>query len=397
MSRYPAWSRQWAASITRVVLPSVVLSAALVVPVWGIPSGVPIPTDSNVSAYSTKIVSRISWPDGRFVSFQDPQALALDSRGRLFVADVGSREVYVLDSNYRLEAIIGSTGNATITTPGIRLPGDVALDSAGRLYVCDWDPSTPAVHIFDPDLAYLGSVALPEGFAECITLDRRDRLIVGQYRALGESWFMVFTANKSDPRHGSMILQTSFQICAPGGNCTGLHGCPDDIIVDSQGRIVVGEGPSQWAPDLTRVVVLDEEFRWLLSFGSLGSWPGALTGIHSLAVDSSGVFVVADGANRISFFFPNGTYAGRIGASGSDPGKFSGLGDLLVVGPGQILVPDYFNDRIQEVVVDMRSLRPVSISELGAAAVMVLCGALAYARSHGRVFGARPWPSGQIW
>jgi len=384
MLQYPARSREWAASITRIFLLPVVLSVALVVGlVWGMPGGVPVPSDSNVSAYSTKVVSKVGWPDGRYVSFRDPQALALDSKGRLFVADVGSREVYVLDKNYRLEAIIGNTSNATIRTPGMNLPGDVAFDSAGRLYVCDWQ--VDAVHIFDPNLSYLGSVPLPNGFASCIAVDSKDRLIVGHYRLGGRSGLLVFTANESDPTHGSMILQNSFQICPPGEDCTGLYGSPDDITVDSQGRIIVAEGPTMEQVDLNRrtvrVVVLDEEFRWLMSFGSFGDWPGALVGIHSVAVDPSGVFVVADGANRISFFFPNGTYAGRVGASGSDPGKFSGLGGLLVVGPGRILVPEYFNDRIQEVLVDIPSLRPISISEFGALAIIALCAGVAYARN----------------
>jgi DNA-binding beta-propeller fold protein YncE len=311
----------------------------------------------------------------------DPLALALDSKGRLFVA--GATEVYVLNKDYLVEAIIGNTSSATIKTPQMGWPGDVALDSAGRLYVCDWKNDVGGVHIFDPKLAYVGLVRLPSvpAAATCMAVDSRNRLIVGQYVSGGESRFLVYAANESDPKHGSMILEKTFQLCPPVQNCTGRHGSPEDITVDSRGMIVVAERPTQEAPYLNRVVVLDEEFGWLVSFGSGGDGPGSFQGITSAAVDPSGVFIPTDWQG-ISFFFPNGTYAGRIGGSGSEPGQFSGIGRLLVTGPGQILVPEHLNDRIQEITVNISSLRAIPIPDFGALAFIVLCG-LACARSHG--------------
>jgi len=351
-----------AAAITLV---SVLL---LAVPVSAAQEGVPVPSDSNVSARVTRLWRSFPRVDvAGEVSLAWPSSLAMDSKGRLFIADLGPQggvgpgRIYVLNRDFQVEVVVGNTEDCTVRIPQITYPLDIALDSHDRLYVADLDLSRDeqAVEILGPDLSYLGSVPIPDGGPSCVAVDSKGRLLVGNFRALGESQILVYATNKSDPTGGSMILQTRFQICPPGENCDNLHGWHNDISVGPDGTIVITEAEEGPGVGLFRVVVLDKDFRWLFSFKVPGQDPGTYLPVHSTVVDPSGVFVVAS-LGQVAFFFPNGTYAGRIGRQGAETGEFSrGFGLLLVTDRGRLLVPETGNARIQEVAVDMGTLRPV--------------------------------------
>jgi len=284
----------------------------------------------------------------------------MDSKGRLFVVDGASREIYVVNKKGQVEAVIGNTTNSTVRIYNMGIPGDIALDSRDRLYVVDL--RVRAVHILGSDFSYLGLIPVHEGFPTCVAVDSTDRVIIGNYRAhLEDSGFLVYRMTP-DPANPA-VLETWFQICPPGENCTGRHGTPNDIAVDPYGRVVVVEGGVSWDLIIDRVVVFDKDFRWLFSMGSPGKDPGHFVNVCSVAVDPSGVFIIADATGRISFFLPDGTYAGRIGEEGSETGQFGVIGRLLVTGPGIVLVPEFENGRIQEIAVDVRSLRPIRIPE----------------------------------
>ena len=317
-----------------------------------------IVTDSNVSAFATGVWRSFPRADvsGEQALLQ-PYSLCEDANGRLFVLDIGSREIYVLNGKSQVEATIGNTSTATIRIPNMGIPGDIALDSRGRLYVVELDWHVRAVHILGSDFSYLGSIPVHEGFPNCVAVDSMDRVIIGNFRAGVEGTCYLVYATSPDP-HKPVSYETSFEICPPDENCTGRHGFPNDIAADSYGRVIVVEGGI--SPDLIiqRAVVLDKDFRWLFSMGSPGKGPEQFTGICSVALGPSGMFVVPDSTGRISFFLPNGTYAGRIGQWGSQPGEFGIIGRVMVTRSGSLLVPEFENGRIQEVRLDWNSLKP---------------------------------------
>ncbi len=287
-----------------------------------------------------------------------------------------------MNQKLKVEAVIGSTEDVTVRIPQFGHDiVDIAVDSKDRLYVCDrtiWQdypggPPLPGrVHVLHSNLSWLGCVEVPYGEAvggpNCIAIDSKDRLIVGQSRALGQSRILVFAPNQTGVNDVSMFLEMVVQPCPLGEECpTNLHGLPMDISVDQQGRIIIAETldyGTQYFPYLERVVVLDQDCRWVMSLGSYGKEPGHFTCVSSAVADRSGVLIVYDaGTGTISFFFANGTFAGRIGRQGSGPGEFWGMGWMMVSDQGTILLADSGNGRIQKISVDLSSLRPIRVSE----------------------------------
>jgi hypothetical protein len=310
-----------------------------------------VPSEDNISAVVSKIWTsfpRVQGSGG--IALRAPFDMCVDSKGRMFILDRGqeglvSVRIVVLNREMEVEDVIGSTDDVTVRVPEFRESGvfltDIAVDSKDRIYVCDASftehpggPPVPGrVHILHSNLSWLGYIEVPnDGFAAypyCITMDQEDRLIVGQSMG-GQSRILVFAPNQTGVEDVSMVLERIFRICPPGEDCTHRHGTPRDIAVDAWGRLIVAESMSYETqfPELWRVVIV-------------------------LAADER--------TNTISFFFPNGTFAGRMGREGSEPGEFSSLGRMMVTGKGSIVLADWGKKAIQGIVVDLSSLHPVAV------------------------------------
>jgi len=352
-----------------------------------------VPSDTNVSAVVAEIWTSFPRAQGPGdVVLNAPHDMCMDSKGRMFILDrwdtVKPGRIYVLNQEVKVEAVIGSTEDVTVKIPefGHDLT-DIAVDSKDRIYVCDATirHEYPGglllpgrVHVLHSNLSWLGSIEIPYGDAAgspyCIAIDSKDRLVVGQWRGLGASRILVFAPNQTGVNDVSMVLERVVQPCPLGEDCpTNRHGLPMDISVDQQGRVIITETldyGTQYFPYLERVVVLDQDYRWVMSLGSYGKEPGHFIQLTSAVVDPSGVIVAADAGTRtISFFFPNGTFAGRIGKQGSEPGEFSLLGRMIVTEKGKIMLADWGNKIVQSIVVDLSTLRPVAVVPENAALV----------------------------
>jgi DNA-binding beta-propeller fold protein YncE len=81
------------------------------------------------------------------------------------------------------------------------------------------------------------------------------------------------------------------------------------VAWDAAGNIFVADGHGTNA----RVVKLDKNGRFLLSFGSRGTEPGQFNTPHSIATDAQGNVYVADQGNkRIQVFDNGGTFKAQI-------------------------------------------------------------------------------------
>ncbi len=369
-------------------IPLIVCAAAMLVGglAWGVPVGVPLSSDCNTSAVLTDVWTSFPLADGPGeLSLTYPRTMCVDSTRRLFITDLGpsggayteERSILVLNQDLRIEAVIGSSNHSTISIPEIVGPGDMAIDSQDRLYITDW--VTNQVNILSRDLDYLGSVRMPEdgGAAWCIALDSQDRLIVADYRGLGQSRILVFSRNQSDREGFSMVLDRTFQLCPPGEDCSPRsYGIIWDVSVGPDGRIYIAETSLQYMK-VERVVVFDKDFNWLFAIGSKvgDQQPDVFNNMGQVAVDRSGVIVVEDeGRDILSFFFPNGTHAGRIGWGGAESTQLSRIGDLLSTQEGVLLASERGSDSIVRIMVDLSSLRPTKLigESVGALWMMLL-------------------------
>ena len=147
----PARSLSSSTLLTRVVPP----------PPYAPPSphaGVAVDEAGNVYFSSHDRIQKIS-PDGTVItlagsgsagsadgagtsaSFRDPNGLAVDSSGNIYVADSGNNSIRKITSSGIVTTLAGSAGrgsaDGTGTAASFNYPAGVALDASGNLYVAD--------------------------------------------------------------------------------------------------------------------------------------------------------------------------------------------------------------------------------------------------------------------
>lgn len=200
---------------------------------------------------------------GRYIT-----AMAMDSRHRLYVANM--HVVWVLTPGFEIMAVIGNTEDATIRI-SMGTPRDVAVDSKDRVYICDSEHDT--IHVLDADLAYLGCIGV-EGAAPTefpgrpwsLTVDSQDRLIVGDYRTVGQTRVLIF-----EPRDPPILLEYvgSF-VCSNQGRYGGC-GIPYDITTNDQGMILVADVENLDTVDLRHGIhVFNDTGDWVSSILTIG-------------------------------------------------------------------------------------------------------------------------------
>jgi len=68
-----------------------------------------------------------------FTGLKNPDGVAVDAAGNLYVSEYGSRRVLKLPA--------GSATQEVLPFTGLMNPDGVAVDAAGNLYVCDYGSS----------------------------------------------------------------------------------------------------------------------------------------------------------------------------------------------------------------------------------------------------------------
>ncbi len=245
-----------------------------------------------------------------------PYGIALDSSGKIYVANEDSVFVYLPGSN------CNAAPSATISGPGLG-GGSIALDSSGKIYVADEDSvfvypagSTgtvaPIATISGPDTGLAG----PNGIA----VDSSDNIYV-----LDDGGVLVYPAGSTGNVSPSAIII---------GPNTGLSS-PDAIALDSSGNIYVvddGSFANSYTPSVFVYPPLGS------STGRVNEAPTATisgpdTGLHSpdsIAVDSSRNVYVAD-AGSPSYGIPSSVFA--YPPLGSSTGVLNEAPSATISGP----------------------------------------------------------------
>jgi sugar lactone lactonase YvrE len=282
-----------------------------------------------------------------------PQGVAVDpTSGKVFVADtMNSRvlrfnNVSALTNGANAEAVLGQpdfTGSAAQTTQGgMNFPGGIAVDSAGRLWVADthsnrvlrFDNAASKANGADAD-GVLGQqdftsasesvtasgVSVPSGVA----VDTGGRLWVadgGNHRVLR---FDDAAAKPNGGNADGVLGQPDFASNAARLTRNGMNN-PNGVVVDAAGRLWVADTFNgrvlRFDNAATKTngadadgVLGQQDFTSNTGFTNLsqnGMWVPA-----SAAVDPSGRLYVSDGFNRVLVFdlaasLPNGANASYV-------------------------------------------------------------------------------------
>jgi sugar lactone lactonase YvrE len=250
--------------------------------------------------------------------FDSPRGVAVDSLGRILVADTGNDRIQRCDDAGNC-SVIGSAGpapgqfNAPVgITAGHDLSIWVADTGNHRVQNCDAEGNCTAFGGFG---AEPGSFDTPTR----IGMDLDERLVI---------------ADSGNQR---------VQMCTTQGDCVVLdspYGNPMGVTIDNNGQIVVVDATDH-SVELLCLVSAET------SFGSQGSGPGEFSNPASVALGSDGRIIVADRDNdRIQLCNTAGTCS-SFGSSGSGVGDFSSPSAVAVDSSDRIIVADTGNDRIQ--------------------------------------------------
>ncbi len=207
--------------------------------------------------------------------------LRIDAAGNVWATDIGHHLVLKFDSKGKLLLALGQTDKPGLGNDQFNKPTDVAFAANGDVFVSD---------------------------------------------GYGNSRVMKFTAT------GKFI-----KTWGTPGKGDGQFDLPHSIVVDSKGRVLVGDREND------RVQIFDTDGKLLTI------WPGFAP--YGLELDKNGELFVADGrASQILHVNSSGKVAGRWGKKGKGPGEYNLPHMLAADGSGNLLVTEIGNMRLQKLV-----------------------------------------------
>lgn len=226
-------------------------------------------------------------PNGKFIhSWGDDvigsaHALRIDRDDNVWVTDIGSHQVLKFDATGKLLLAMGKAGAAGDAIDQFNKPTDVAFGPDGEIYVTD---------------------------------------------GYGNNRVMKFTPN------GGFLAQWG-----EAGNGPGQFNLPHTVVIDRQGRILVGDREND------RVQVFE-------SSGKLAAvWPGFAP--FGLAYDNQNHLFVADGrANKVLHLDEDGKIVRSWGREGVKPGEYQLPHMLAADAVGNLYVGEIKGERFQKLI-----------------------------------------------
>jgi DNA-binding beta-propeller fold protein YncE len=235
---------------------------------------------------------------------RNPYDVAVDGRGRLYVADNSNHRVvrYGPAPGYRYQARWGSFGSGA---GQLQYPRGIAVDAGGTSYVAD--PGNNRVDVFD-----IGGTPL--------------RSLGASGRATGQFIAPLGVgADAGGTRAVADSVVGRVQLLNPDGSVAAVFGSPapgPTLLPDPVAVAFDGSGTAYVLDQRrSRVVVFDRAGKVVRTIGSRGSGPGRLLSPSALAFDANQVLYVADTGNgRIARFATSGAYLGAVGSLGAIQG-----------------------------------------------------------------------------
>jgi sugar lactone lactonase YvrE len=272
--------------------------------------------------------------------FERPGDVAVDSAGALWVVDSGNDRVeeFSETGEYLRQFGAEGTGEGQLSEPSA-----LVVDSKGDVWVAD--TGNDRIEEFGPSGEYLRQISVwgeesEEGTEEANRLEAPEGVAIDRD---GDIWV-------SDTRSGELVVFNGegeyLKTVGSQGSGPGQFGEPEGVAVDSQGDVWVAD----WSND--RVEEFSEQGEYVREFGSEGTGHGQFEEPDGIAVSGNGHVLVGDiGNNRVEEFNDRGEYLREFGsAGGAEPGQFElevPMG-LTVVSNGDIWLTDVENDRLEK-------------------------------------------------
>lgn len=267
-----------------------------------------------------------------------PIGVAVNSKGRVFVVDFGSKTIRAFDTDGTYRFTFSKIADGANTA--LKDPVHLAVDGQDNVWVTD--RSLKKIFVFDSSGAFLRTF-VPDGKPDlkwsplAIAFDADGRLYVTDVGDTANHRVRVFEADGRqlatwggtaqvtnwDESHGKFLFPNGLAV-------TGKKGTPI-----SQRQMLVSDG------DNRRIQVFDPTG----VFKSIIRTQGIPRG---LALDSSNrVYVVDPAAHTIDLYSLKGDHLTAFGGNGVSAGQFNFPQDVAVDAQGRIFVSDRDNNQVQ--------------------------------------------------
>ena len=275
-------------------------------------------------------------PDGSFESrsgrFAEPQGLAVDKAGRVYVADAGAGRVEVYDS--------GEAGNGFLRTIGegkLVRPVGAWIDNRDRLYVADagrdmvvqFEPYNNGQSAFRREWGGTGTELGRLINPRYIATDRAGQVYVTDRANARVQWFK--------PQGGEHVPVAAFGTAEPPAFFD-----PEGLARDEAGRLYVADESSGDG----EIRAFDGRGFPIATIAGPGTGPGQVSSPRGLALDPFGRVLVADAGNaRVQAFKPLG-FGGGFAEAYGDSGSLGSPGGLVLAPGAYLYVSDLANGRV---------------------------------------------------
>ena len=306
---------------------------------------------------------------GSGASFDQPQGIAVDGSGNLYVADTGNQMIRTVTSAGMVSTLAGSAGNfgsldLTGASASFWNPQGVALDSSNNLYVSDSFNNT--IRKVTPAGAVTTLAGTAGSFGSSDGTGAAARFWQPQGVAVdsGGNLYVADSANGTIRELASGAVVTTLAGSASTGSADGTGGSarfywPSGAAVDSSGNNYVADTENGTIRTVTSAGVVSTLAG---SAGNYGTNDGTgssarFYGPQAVAVGSASTLYVADTANntirKVTSAGVVTTLAGLAGTSGLTDGTgtgalFNAPQGLTVDGSGTVYVADTWNHTIRK-------------------------------------------------
>jgi streptogramin lyase len=257
--------------------------------------------------------------DGQFF---DPEAIAVDSNGNVFVADSGNNRIEKFTDSGSFLLQWGSMGEA----PGqFHTPDGLAVDADGSVYVADLNNNR--IEKFDNNGTFLtawgeagsadGQFAGPVGVA----IDAQgDVLVADRFN----NRVQKFTSSGSFVTKWGTVGQGDGEFSNPVG-----------VAVDRNTNVYVADFFND------RIQKFSSTGMFLGKWGGTGSGDAQFIGARAVAVTTGGIILaIDDGNDRVEAFTDSGAFLTAWGGLGNHDGQFNSATALALAPNGSVWVTD---------------------------------------------------------
>jgi len=278
--------------------------------------------------------------DGQFIA---PLGVAVNSAGQVYVIDFGyslspnpNHRIEKFDANGNFLAQWGSYGSGD---GQFTYPFGVAVDSSGKVYVAD--TGNVRIQKFDANGAFLSKFDLSNNaIAFDVAVSPAGNIyFCGQIGTSDADGNPIVNAVGVLDANGNLIDSWGGQ----GSDDGQFNSFTFGIALDSAGNVYVSDTGNN------RIQKFDASGNFITKWGSQGSGDGQFNTPAKVAVDSAGnVYVTDPGNSRVQKFDANGNFIEKWGSQGTGDGQFNQPFGVAVNSSGQVYVADADNHRVQK-------------------------------------------------